>query len=116
MTAHIGAAADQTGLSPQFIAHRTGSIGAQFVADHDALNCVGHDGTERTTLHTHCHDTVARRHALDGTVEPIDAGRALKARRTQAERTSRQPQRSHGQHETAGLIGTGTDAAARRPG
>lgn len=115
-TAHISATADDRGFPPQFVAHRPGSISTQFVADHDALNGIGHDGAEGASAHSHCYDTVARRHALDGTVKLVGARRALKARSTQAQRTSCQGQCSHGQHEAAGRIGTGTDAFAHRPG
>ena len=115
-TAHISATADDRGFPPQFVAHRPGSISTQFVADHDALDGIGHDGAEGASAHSHCYDTVARRHALDGTVKLVGAGRALKARSAQAERACRHGERSHGQHEAARRIGTGAGAIAPRPG
>lgn len=105
MTAYISATADGRSLPPQFVAHRPGRLGAQFVADHDALDGIGHDSAEGASAHSYGYDTVARRHALDATVKLVGAGRALKARSAQAQRTSRHRERSHCQDETAREIG-----------
>ena len=113
--AYISATADGCGFSPQFVAHRPGSINTQFVTDHDALDGIGKHSAERAAAYAHGHHTVAGRHALDGSIKLVGAGRALKARSVQAQRTSRHRERSHRQDETAREIGgRGTALAAHR--
>ncbi len=56
-------------FSPQFVAYGPGRSSAQLVADHDALDGVGHDSAERTPAHAHRYHAVARRCTADSTIK-----------------------------------------------